>query len=418
MAEYTLMNKNHPVVSFRYDRDIHAVVKVLDVHDLKYAPIALADQKGVVSRRALNDWWQRRAIPASRNQIQQLLDSLDIDSTLELAEENFGLSLSDRYWINDNRNPLRWKDINFFDNDFSDDLGMLTLGQESSGNPNLISPNSTLGGDLNKKWKIVDGKRILVKGGTGSTQQEVLNEIVATALYSRLLDKGDFVPYFLFEENGRIYSACENMLGPDEELVTAYDVISAGEKSNSMSDFDFLVESYKGLGLENVEESLSKMFTCDYILANQDRHWRNFGVIRNVETLEFTRLAPIFDNGTSLWCRAYNIAAEDSYIAKPFGPKGMSPDRQLSLFKEYGWFDGTRLEGFAQEARDVLSKGNEGIQARLDIIEERIARNIGKVQVHVRNVSASRSVTLEQKRDRILQLPKQQDDISITEETR
>ena len=96
MAEYTLMNKNHPVVSFRYDRDIHAVVKVLDVHDLKYAPIALADQKSVVSRRALNDWWQRRAIPASRNQIQQLLDSLDIDSTLELAEENFGLSLSDR----------------------------------------------------------------------------------------------------------------------------------------------------------------------------------------------------------------------------------------------------------------------------------------------------------------------------------
>ena len=96
----------------------------------------------------------------------------------------------------------------------------------------------------------------------------------------------------------------------------------------------------------------------------------------------------------------------------------MSPDRQLSLFKEYGWFDGTRLEGFAQEARDILSKGNEGIQARLDIIEERIARNIGKVQVHVRNVSASRSVTLEQKRDRILQLPKQQDDISITEETR
>lgn len=70
MAEYTLMNKNHPVVSFRYDRDIHAVVKVLDVHDLKYAPIALADQKSVVSRRALNDWWQRRAIPASRNQIQ------------------------------------------------------------------------------------------------------------------------------------------------------------------------------------------------------------------------------------------------------------------------------------------------------------------------------------------------------------
>lgn len=82
MAEYTLMNKNHPVVSFRYDRDIHAVVKIVDVHDLRYAPVALADSKGIVTRRALNDWWRRRAIPASRHQIQQLLDSLNLNSTL------------------------------------------------------------------------------------------------------------------------------------------------------------------------------------------------------------------------------------------------------------------------------------------------------------------------------------------------
>lgn len=290
MAEYTLMNKNHPVVSFRYDRDIHAVVKIVDVHDLRYAPVALADSKGIVTRRALNDWWRRRAIPPSRHQIQQLLDSLNLNSALELAEENFGLSLSDRYWINDNKNPLKWEDVNFFDNDFTDDLGMLTLGQESSGNPNLMSPNSTLGGDLNKKWKIVNGTRFLVKGGTGSTQQEVLNEVVATALYNRLLSRNDYVPYFLFEENGRIYSACENMLGQDEELVTAYDILSTRKKPNSMSDYDFLVDTYKSLGLKNVEEGLAKMFTCDYILANQDRHWRNFGVIRNVETLELARL--------------------------------------------------------------------------------------------------------------------------------
>lgn len=106
MAEYTLMNKNRPVVSFRYDRDIHAVVKIVDVHDLRYAPVALADSKGIVTRRALNDWWRRRAIPASRHQIQQLLDSLNLNSTLELVEENFGLSLSDRYWINDSKNPM------------------------------------------------------------------------------------------------------------------------------------------------------------------------------------------------------------------------------------------------------------------------------------------------------------------------
>lgn len=357
MAEYTLMNKNHPVVSFRYDRDIHAVVKVVDVHDLRYAPVALADSKGIVTRRALNDWWRRRAIPASRHQIQQLLDSLNLNSTLELAEENFGLSLSDRYWINDSKNPLKWEDVNFFDNDFTDDLGMLTLGQESSGNPNLMSPNSTLGGDLNKKWKIVNGKRFLVKGGTGSTRQEVLNEVVATALYDRLLSRNDYIPYFLFEEKGRIYSACENMLGQDEELVTAYDVLSTRKKPDSMSDYDFLVDTY-------------------------------------------------------------NILAEDSYIAKPFGPKGMAPDKQLSLFRDYSWFDRGKLVGFPLEAKEILSHGNDGIQARLDVIESRIERNIGGVQRHIEKLAVGQKEPLRVKRDKVLQTPRMNDSVSRTERER
>lgn len=294
----------------------------------------------------------------------------------------------------------------------------MTLGQESSGNPNLMSPNSTLGGDLNKKWKIVNGKRILVKGGTGSTRQEVLNEVVATALYNRLLSRNDYVPYFLFEEKGRIYSACENMLGQDEELVTAYDVLSTRKKPNSMSDYDFLVDTYKSLGLKNIEEGLAKMFTCDYILANQDRHWRNFGVIRNVETLEFTRLAPIFDNGTSLWCHAYNILAEDSYIAKPFGPKGMAPDKQLSLFRNYSWFDRDKLVGFPLEAKEILSHGNDGIQARLDVIESRIERNIGSVQRHIEKLAVGQKEPLHVKRDKVLQIPRMNDSVSRTERER
>lgn len=83
-----------------------------------------------------------------------------MESTLELAEKSFGLSLSDRHWINDEANPKSWDKINFFDNEFSDDLGFPTLGQDSAGSSpntpeyasvNFTSPNSTLGGDLLKK---------------------------------------------------------------------------------------------------------------------------------------------------------------------------------------------------------------------------------------------------------------------------
>lgn len=208
------------------------------------------------------------------------------------------------------------------------------------------------------------------------------------------------------------------MLGQDEELVTAYDVLSTRKKPDSMSDYDFLVDTYKSLGLNNVEEGLAKMFTCDYILANQDRHWRNFGVIRNVETLEFTRFAPIFDNGTSLWCHAYNILAEDSYIAKPFGPKGMTPDKQLSLFRDYSWFDRGKLVGFPLEAKEILSHGNDGIQARLDVIESRIERNIGGVQRHIEKLAVGQKEPLRVKRNKVLQIPRMNDSVSRTERER
>lgn len=79
------------------------------------------------------------------------------------------------------------------------------------------------------------------------------------------------------------------MLGENEELITAYDVLCNKKKPSSMNDYQFLLSVYQELGLKNAEEMLTKMFVCDYILANEDRHWRNFGVIRNVETLEYTK---------------------------------------------------------------------------------------------------------------------------------
>lgn len=379
MARYTLMNKNKQVLDFSYNLDFHAVTKILEIHDLRYAPPAILDPKGKVTRRNLNDWWQRRAIPASRNHIEELLANLRLTSTIQLAEKNFGLSLSDRYWFNDPSDPQRWEDINFFDNEFSDELGVMTLGQSLSQNPNLMSPNSTLGGDLNKKWKCIDGKRVLLKAGTGLAQQEVLNEVIATKLFSRILSDDEYVPYQMLHINGQIYSACENMLHDDEELVTAYDIIKTRRKANDINDYQFLVNCYKELGLPDVELTLEKMFTCDYILANADRHYQNFGVIRNVETLEYTRVAPIFDNGTSLWCRQFQLDYHTEYIAKPFGQNGMKPDRQLELFHDFSWLDMSKLEGFTNEIREVLGQNPNIPMERVNLICAKVDKKIEKV---------------------------------------
>lgn len=383
---YTLMNKNRAVLDFLYDADTHRVVKILDIYDLAYAPPAIIDIRGKATRAGLDSWWHGRAIPASRAQIQSLLSELNISSTLALAEKNFGLSLSDRYWINDPKHPQTWDAINFFDNDFTDDLGLLTLGQASSnGNPNLMSPNSTVGGDLNKKWTIVNGTRMLVKSGTGFINQEVYNEVIATHLHQRLLKSDDYVPYMLHQENRRTYCACPNMLREDEELIPALHIIRSRKQSNSQNDYQFLISCFENLGLKDVETYLSKMLVCDFILGNYDRHYQNFGVIRNVETLEYTRFAPIFDTGNSLWCLAESLDTlqDFSYIAKPFGRNGLSPERQLQLLSHFEWFDPTRLTGFTDEVTEILASNPNMSSIRIEKIVAGVTRQIEHILKYI-----------------------------------
>ena len=52
---------------------------------------------------------------------------------------------------------------------------------------------------MNKKWKIVNGERILLKTGSALFRQEVQNEVAATVLHQQLLEKEDYVPHFLVQ---------------------------------------------------------------------------------------------------------------------------------------------------------------------------------------------------------------------------
>lgn len=383
MARFMLMNKDHAVLAFEYDLETHTATRITEVVDAAHAPLGLFDERGGVSKRDLNYWWRHRSIPASREQVERLLENLRLDSTLELAERSFGLSLSDRYWIDDLDAPQHWEDINFFDHDFSDDLGVLTLGQDSStsmerpdyAHVNLTSPNSTVGGDLRKKWKIIDGRRVLVKSGVGFVNQEPYNEVIATELHRRLLEPGTYTEYRLLTEDRRVYSACDNILRDDEELVSAYDLIRRRKQRNSESDLMFYVRCCEELGLVGVMDGLARMFGCDYVLANRDRHWRNFGVIRDVETLRGTRLAPIFDTGSCLWSDMpqLELPIDFKYVAKPFKYDGMRPYDQLRLFIGHlGWVDPAPLADFPDFVGDTLATNPNIGAGRIDAIVHRV----------------------------------------------
>ena len=123
--------------------------------------------------------------------------------------------------------------------------------------------------------------------------QRPFNEAVATALHQRLLSKGEFVPYTVERMFDGPVCLCDDFLNGREEYVPAAYIRDAlgGQRGSSTYDRYCRYLGRHGADEGAVRRSMSQMIVCDALLANSDRHWRNFGIIRNVDTLEI-RPAP------------------------------------------------------------------------------------------------------------------------------
>lgn len=160
VRQYTLMHKNNSVTELSVDPASGAIFSVGAVREAGRVPVGVAVKKGVIDRRALNEWWKGRAIPASRAGIRPALQELGLADTHLLLEKCLGLSLSDQYWIRPADSELRWETVNFFRNPFSEDVGNVLFGKGAERAAiSLMSPDNTSDGWLKKKWKIMDQKR-------------------------------------------------------------------------------------------------------------------------------------------------------------------------------------------------------------------------------------------------------------------
>lgn len=312
---------------------------------------------------------------------------------MRLLDDSHGLSLSDQFWMRPEGSGISWRDVIFFDNDFDRALGLLTLGSISSfanryADGALSGPNSSLGGNLRKAWeRLDDGMTVLVKSGSAPYRQEPVSELIATLLYERLLEPGDYVPYDIELRDGKVYSVCEDMVDKSECFVSAWDIINAYKMPGSISPWMHVNSCYGCLGIEDAERQLSKMLACDYILANSDRHWNNFGVIFDAESMNAKGVAPIFDTGTSLWCWAGALDCELDYWYRPLPmirerAARISPEDQLGLVSDFSWFDPSALDGFAKEVGSVLEDYTGLADERIHVIAKRVERNAKTVISH------------------------------------
>ncbi len=350
---YTLMHKHILVLDMEIDEDTGFILKILDIYTPEHLPVGLFKKGQELDRSLLNKWWISRAIPASRSGLRDALEQLNVYSPQFLLTRCFGLSLSDQYWICPSKNSALWPEMNFFENDFSVDVGNALFGRElDKKNINLCSPDNTSDGWLKKKWIIADGKRMLVKAGSFPFYQEPLNEVLATAIMRRLKNVS-YAPYHLIWEDELPLSVCEDFITTETELVTAWNIMQCFKQPNHISDYEHFLNCAAYFEIPNIKESLDQMITVDYLIANTDRHYNNFGGVRNAYTLEWTGAAPIFDCGTSMWHDQFThtIRGNTGVRSKPFKNKH---SEQIKIVTSFDWLDFETLKGIDEELSEIL----------------------------------------------------------------
>lgn len=371
------MHKRIAVAEIELDDATGFIQKISAVCAPEHLPVGIAVHNGAADRAALNEWWTDRSIPASRSGIREALATLEITSPRMLLVRCYGLSLSDQYWIRPEKAELTWEAINFFNNDFSDDIGDVLFGADKKADGlDFSSPDNTSDGNLKKRWKIIDGKRYLVKGGSNPFRQQPFNEVIAAGIMERL--GIPCVPYRIIWNKGAPYSVCEDFVNRDTELIPAWRILKTRKKSNSVSVYQHFVDCCERLGIQGTVPFLDRMIVLDHIIANEDRHFNNFGVLRDAETLKWLGFAPIYDSGSSLGYdkMPMQIRSEKEVVCKPF--KNHHAE-QLKLVSDFSWIDFDKLQDVSELTERVLtSEGAEDYmdESRIQAIKEAVKRRV------------------------------------------
>ena len=192
----------------------------------------------------------------------------------------------------------------------------------------------------------------MLKGGYKQEVMQPFNEVLASMICDRL---GFYhVPYTIDVINDKIVSKCECFINSSTELVSAYQVLH--DQVNKENAYEEYIKILENNGISNARENIENMFILDYLILNEDRHLNNFGIIRNVDTLNWISVAPIFDNGQSLNILDYNDEEVIINGQGRFFYKVDNFDSIIANINNIKRFDVSKLDGIVEEFDELLHK--------------------------------------------------------------
>lgn len=362
--KYILMQRDIPILSFSaykyFFDDIQSVITP------ELMPIG-AGRDG----KQFEWWLDSRIIPYKRIRFLESMPVKGIKNPRELAFLTHGLSLLNQYWIKEEEEDLSWREINLFDNDFSEYIGKALFNHRSFSSDGLppayiYSPEGMSPGDQNKRWMIdSDKNRILIKGDTDG--ELAANEVLASLLARETGLK--HVLYKLNVQDGKYISESRCFTSRNTEIIHAMDLLyEFGMPENYRSTeyyYKYMIDLFERMGVEDAGLFIDKMLAVDYIMGQTDRHYNNFGLLHNIENDSFC-MAPLYDSGNANHCRkpTSSINLDEEIIGKPFGPNGqIGLDKQIINIKTGVYITPDIINKVEREYRNTLDK--------IEISEER-----------------------------------------------
>ena len=317
--DYSLRVYDDELVTFRLEEKglegLQALI--LSVNEQKRALFPLDLE---LSDTGMLRWLKHRVIPKNRTFANEILKTVGLspNNTKGILDVCKGLSLNDSYWVVPFGFDGRFGDLNLYENRFSEELASVAYtGTGAVTNPVTCSPEFTTHGMLRKAWQYSDRDGIrLFKGGSGFADvgKEPYSEYYACQI-AQVMGL-NAVTYDLAYQEGAPASVCKLFTDIDTSFVPVGRILKHGGITACLAYYESLGTAFS--------ESLKSMLVFDAVVYNEDRHFGNFGLLRDNHTGKILSPAPIFDNGMSLFHNAvdgdlYNLEAYAKTRTNPYG---------------------------------------------------------------------------------------------------
>ena len=370
-SEYYLKLYDDVLVEFTLKRsDMAASIKYVNENLRHLFPLDLE-----LTEEGIYKWLSKRTIPKNRELVGHILAALnlEISDVKGIIDVCMGLSLNDSYWVVQKNFSGTFDEYNLYHNQFNNVLSFIAyVGHGDPIHDLGTTPELTTGGMLRKSWNFSSTNGIhLYKAGTSgfaNAGNEPYSEFYASQIAGRM--GLNAIHYDLARWHGILSSKCKLFTDIDTSYIPIGRIVRTG-------GIDACLEYYKTLG-DNFYQELASMLVFDAVILNEDRHFGNFGVLRDNHTGEIIAPAPIFDNGISLLCygtkndlvgdlekyvasRTTPYGAENNFI--PLAKKVMGPKQKEQL---------RRLINFHFDDSDVSVLPSWRIKILEDLIQKRV----------------------------------------------